>query len=100
MEETETPEDTPESEGGEGEEKDESSTDDSSKPKVDTMALIDNAREQADRLEGANKKAEELLGKEAEMMAKRALGGQTELGKEEKKEQTPEEYANSQLAGE
>ena len=68
-------------------------TDERSKPEI--YKPIDDANLAAKRLEEANKKKEELLNREEEIAAKRALGGQSEAGQEpaKKKELTDEEYA-------
>lgn len=63
------------------------------KPK--TVGLVEGANVAAERLETANKKQEELLDRQEELMAKQALGGRTEAGQQqEEKEETPKEYNN------
>lgn len=64
--------------------------------------MIDKANLAALRLEEANKKKEELLGREETLMAKRILGGTAEAGGQapEKKEETPEEYTKKVMSGE
>lgn len=70
--------------------------------KQESTSLIDAAREQADRIETANKKQEELLKKQEELLAKQALGGRAEAGQKEpeKKEMDAVEYSNKVLSGE
>lgn len=69
--------------------------------KYETTPVIELARKNAERLEEANKKKEELLDREEQIMAKRALGGEAEAGQvAEVKEETPEEYAKKVMAGE
>ena len=69
-------------------------------PKATSM--IDSAKEQADRLEAANKKTEELVERQEELAARNALGGESEAGAppEPPKEETPEGYAARISAGE
>jgi len=69
--------------------------------KYETTPVIERAREEREKLEAANKKKEELLDREEQIMAKKALGGQTEAGQvEEKKEETPKEYKDRVMRGE
>ncbi len=74
--------------------KPEESTGDSkegNKPEV--YGAIDDANLAAKRLEDANKVKKELLDREEELAAKKALGGVTEAGQAPvKKEETPIEY--------
>jgi len=69
--------------------------------KPESTKLIDDANLAAKRLEEANKEKKELLDREEDLAAKRALGGTAEAGQPapKKKELTPEEYANSALDG-
>lgn len=62
---------------------------------------IDDANLAAKRMEDANKERRELLDREEEMIAKRALGGITEAGTapENPKEETPLEYRNKVMSG-
>lgn len=69
-----------------------------SKPEV--YKPIDDANLAAKRLEEANKKKEELLNREEDIIAKKALGGTTEAGSGEKKEETPQEYAKRVMRNE
>jgi hypothetical protein len=63
--------------------------------KSTTTPLIDDANIAAKRMEEANKEKKELLDREEELMAKRALGGELEAGKgSEKKEETNQEYVD------
>ncbi len=48
--------------------------------------LIDDARKEADRIEAANKKTEELQAKQEEIIAKQALGGRSDAGSVEQSE--------------
>ena len=71
--------------------------------KYETTPVIERARQEREKLEAANKVKEELLNREEAIMARKALGGDTEAGgvKEEKKEETPHEYRtriNKELA--
>jgi len=69
--------------------------------KYETTPVIERARETAERLEVANTKKEELLNREEQIMAKKALGGTTEAGQgSEKKEETDKEYGDKVLSGE
>ena len=64
--------------------------------------LIDKAKEQADRLEAANKKQEELLDRQEQILAKQALGGRSEAGQRtpEQVKLSDEEYAQKVMNGE
>jgi len=74
-------------------------TDKGSEPQ--TTELISRADAAAERLEAANKKQEELLKRQENLEARRAISGRSEMGgKEEKKEETPEEYARKLQSGE
>ena len=58
------------------------------------LSPIEQANKAAERLEAANKAQEELLLRQEKLIAEARLGGKTFLsGKEEKKEETDEEYA-------
>jgi len=64
-------------------------------------ALIEQANTAAERLELANKKREEILQRQEELMAHQRLGGYSEAGMhEQKKEETAEEYSDRVLKGE
>ena len=67
-------------------------TDEGNKPEI--YKPIEDANLAAKRLEDANKERRELLDKEEELLAKRALGGRTEAGGQQsvKEEETPKEY--------
>ncbi len=68
--------------------KDRNSTEDATK-----TPLIDDANLAAKRMEDANKEKKELLDREEQLMAKRALGGVTEAGQTAvAKIETDEEY--------
>lgn len=63
--------------------------------KYEGVTLIDDANAAAERLEEANKKQEMLLKKQEAILARQALGGQTEAGQSpEKKEETDKEYSD------
>jgi len=69
--------------------------------KYETTPLIERAREERERLEAANRKKEELLNREEEIMAHRQLGGMSEAGTEKPKEEeiSNEEYAKRAMEG-
>lgn len=68
--------------------------------KYETTPVIERAREEREKLEAANKKKEELLDREESLMARKTLGGESEAGAEqEKKEDTPQQYAKDVIAG-
>jgi hypothetical protein len=69
------------------------------KENTPTTDLIDKAKEQADRIEEANKKMEENIKKLETLKVRDLLGGQTEAGTVPK-EETPEEYKNRIMKGE
>lgn len=54
-----------------------------------------------ERMEKANKEKEALIKKEEELIAKKLLGGKSDVGVQpvEKKEETPSEYAKRVLEG-
>ncbi len=64
--------------------------------KYETTPIIERAREEREKLEAATKAQREENDRTEAIMTRRALGGTTEAGgiKEEKKEETPKEYAN------
>ena len=66
------------------------------------IPIIEQANALVERIEEGNKRQEELLNRQEEIIAKEMLGGYTEAGKEEikKEEETPEEYANKIMRGE
>lgn len=69
------------------------------KPKA--LTIVEQANIAAERMEAANKKAEELYDKQAELMAKQMLGGTAEAGAQPvKTKETDEEYAARFLRGE
>ena len=73
-------------------------SDEGNKPEI--YKPIDDANIAAKRLEEANKERRELLDREENLMAKKALGGTTEAGAEPvKKEETPKEYAQKVMSG-
>jgi hypothetical protein len=61
--------------------------------------LISQANAAAARLEQANIKMEELIGKQEKMQVQQLLGGKTDAGAPPK-EETPEEYAKKVMGGE
>lgn len=61
--------------------------------KPETTPIIERAREEREKLETANKKKEELLDREERIMAKRALGGETEAGQVPVKKTEDEKWA-------
>ncbi len=68
--------------------------------KPQTTPLIDDANLAAKRMEDANKEKRDLLDREEQLMAKRALGGTTEAGAQSaKKKETDEEYTDRFMAG-
>jgi len=72
--------------------------DEGSQPKA--VTLIDQANSASERLEKANERKAELLRQEEELMAKRALGGNSEAGQSvEKKEETALEYKDKVMSG-
>lgn len=64
--------------------------------------LIDEAREQADRIEAANKESKSIAERLEAAKIRQALGGTTEAGiiTPPPKEETPQEYAKRILKGE
>lgn len=62
--------------------------------------LIGGANAAAERLEKANTKMEELIGRQEEVAAKQRLAGEAEAGtpSEKKEEISPKEYAKKALA--
>ncbi len=70
--------------------------------KFETTPIIERARQEREGLEAANKKKEELLDREEQIMAKRALGGMSEAGvpPEKPKPETDEEYTERFMKGE
>ncbi len=74
-------------------------TEEGNKPEV--YGAIDDANLAAKRLKDANKVKKELLDREEEFAAKRALGGRAEAGQPPvKQEISNEEYAKKALSGE
>lgn len=66
--------------------------------KYETTPLIERARQEREAMDAANKKKEELLDREEAMMAKRALGGESEAGQtSEKPVKTKEEAAKDYI---
>ena len=67
------------------------------KPK--TPKVIEDANSAAERMEAANEKREELIGREEELAANRHLAGESEAGQpSEKKEETDKEYKDRIMA--
>ena len=67
---------------------------------VKTLDNIDRANEAAVRLEKANEEKTKLLDREERMKVEERLGGKTEAGQEpEKKEESPEDYADRVMGG-
>jgi len=85
------------------EEKEESkakSEGDATGDKSEASNLVEAANIAAKRLEEANTKAAELVRQQQELIARQALGGQTAgASQEEKKEETPAEYAKKVMEG-
>ena len=66
---------------------------------VSSTKLVDDANLAAKRLEDANKETRELLEKREKLDALKVLGGGSEGGQSnEKKEETPKEYADRVMA--
>lgn len=61
--------------------------------KYETTPIIERAREEREKLEAANTKKEELLNREEQIMAKRALGGMSEAGQTPVKKTEDEKWA-------
>ena len=69
--------------------------------KSSTTPVIDAANKAAERLEQANAEQKEILARQEMLMAKNALGGKAEAGEtNEKKVETPAEYAKKVMSGE
>ena len=79
-------------------EKESVDTDKGGKPEV--YKPIDDANLAAKRMEEANKEKRELLDREEDMIAKRALGGGSEAGQESVKEESNVEYTKKVMSGE
>ena len=63
--------------------------------------LIDQAREQADRIERANAEQRELLARQESLLARQMLSGRSEAGFQvQPKVETPQEYSMRVLRGE
>ncbi len=77
-------------------------TEEKKEEKVEASTMVDSAYVAAERLEAANKKTEELIVRQEELMAKQALAGKAEAGTEPEKpkESTDEEYAKKVMANE
>tara|TARA_R100001480_G_scaffold29257_1_gene39775 strand:- start:1661 stop:1960 length:300 start_codon:yes stop_codon:yes gene_type:complete len=74
-------------------------TDDDNSP-VEEPSVITEAKATADRIEKANETSAELLKKQEELAARDALGGKSQAGDvEPKEEETPADYANKILSG-
>lgn len=65
------------------------------KPKNETFVLVEKAIETAQRIEAANKRTEELLQRQEELMARNILGGRSDAGTTipEPKAETPQEFS-------
>lgn len=61
--------------------------------------VLTEAKLVADRIEKANQTTAELLKRQEELAIKGLLGGKTEVGEQEKKEETPAEYAHRMTNG-
>jgi len=61
--------------------------------------MIAMANKAAGRLEEANKKMETLIEQQTALSVEKTLGGKTEAGSSEPKEETPEEYAKRVMKG-
>jgi len=80
-------------------EEEEAPEEEPSEPKK-TPSMIFEAKEQADRLEKANKEMRELLIKQEELLAEGRLQGRAIAGQpQQKKVETDEEYAWGALSG-
>ena len=64
------------------------------------LSKIDQARQQADRIEKANQEFKALLDRAESLKISDMLGGRSEAGKpQEKVEETPQDYAKRVMAG-
>ena len=80
--------------------KEESTTDDFGEGnKLPTAEEVKNINSAAERMEAANRKQEELLNRQEELLAKQKLMGRANAGNSQKKEETPEEYADKVWKG-
>ena len=61
--------------------------------------MIQKAHDAAERLEKANRHKEDLLAKQERILSEQRLGGQAEAGEPQKKDETPEEYAQRVMSG-
>lgn len=62
--------------------------------------LIEQARMTAERIEAANKRTEELLAKQEQMLSRAMISGKSLAGEPQKKaEETPAEYAKRVMSG-
>jgi len=69
--------------------------------KYETTPIIERARENAERVEKATAELKAENDRREKIMARQALGGETSgRPPEEKKEETPEEYAKRVMKGE
>jgi hypothetical protein len=68
-----------------------------SEPKANT--LLQQVREEREKLDEANKKKEELLNREEELMAIKEVSGESYAGEEKKAEETAAEYKDRVLKG-
>lgn len=57
--------------------------------------ILDKAEEIASRIEAGNKKQEELINRQEDLLAKKTLGGQSQAGEEPEK---PKEVSNADYA--
>ena len=69
--------------------------------KSETFKAIDEANFAAKRLEEANAERRNIIREEQDLLARKALGGNSEGGTaaEEKKEETPKEYSDRAMRG-
>ncbi len=67
---------------------------------VESTPMLDEAKKVAEEIKQGNDERRTLLDREEALMAKKALGGVAEAGKEpeEPKEQSPQEYAKEEIS--
>ena len=69
--------------------------------KSETISELDRADQIAERQARENDRREAILKREENLAARKAIGGETEAGKpEKKKEETPKEYKDRVMRGE
>lgn len=66
--------------------------------KPESTDPIERANEAAERLEAANKERERLLKEEKQLEARRILGGKSDNGEPQKKEESASEYVRKVLS--